>query len=99
MQTEILMELYEEKILAELRAWQKRMMRNPSFVNRTTKKIQDKLNNLIPERIHRGITTAIKGMVRTVLLGAKFTSKRAVRNQSFEAREAVVQEKINFYKK
>ena len=93
------MELYEERILSELKAWKKRMVRNPSFVNRTTRKIQDKMNNLIPEKIHRGITKAIKGMVRAVLFGAKFTSKRAVRNQSFEAREAVVQEKINFYKK
>ncbi|HYV93864.1 MAG TPA: EcsC family protein [Chitinophagales bacterium] len=93
------MDLYEERILAELQAWQKRMVRNPSLVNRATKKIQDKLNNLIPEKIHRGITRAIKGMVRTVLFGAKFTTKRAVKNQSFEAREAVVQEKINFYKK
>jgi len=93
------MEMYEERVLAELQSWQKRMMRNPSFVNRTTKKIQDKMNNIIPEKIHRGITTTIKGMVRTVLFGAKFTTKRAVRNQSFEAREALVQEKINFYKK
>jgi len=93
------MESYEEGVIEELRSWQKSMMRNPSIVNRATKKLQDKINDIIPEKIQLGITKAIKGMVRAVLFGAKFTTKRAVRNQSLEAREAVVQEKINFYKK
>jgi len=93
------MELYEKRVFADLQSWQKRMLKKPSLINRTTKKLQDKLNNLIPEKVHRGITKAIKGMVRAVLFGAKYTTKRAIKNQSFEAREAVVQEKINFYKK
>jgi hypothetical protein len=93
------MEPYEERVRAELKAWKKTMMRNPSLVNRTTKKIQDKINNLIPEKIHLGITKVIKEMVRAVLFGAKFTTNKPVINQSLEAREAVVLEKIDFYKK
>lgn len=93
------MDFYKETTLTELHAWEKRMLKKPSLVNLTTKKLQDKLNNLIPEKIQRAITKAIKEMVRAVLFGAKFTTKAAVKKQSFEAREAVVQEKIDFYKK
>ncbi|MBC7936261.1 MAG: EcsC family protein [Rhizobacter sp.] len=79
--------------------WQKDMQRDPSLMDKVSKKIQTKINNIIPEKIHEAITTAIKQMTRAVLFGAELTSSKPVRIESLEITEAVVQEKIETYKK
>ena len=89
---------YRETILPELRAWQKQMNRSPSIVNTLSKKVQDKINTFIPEKVHNAITRAIKEMVRGVLFGAMHTSFKADRNIGIEQVEVRVQERIKFYK-
>lgn len=58
------MHSYFETVLPELRAWQKQMNRSPSAINSLAKKIQDRINKIIPEKLHKAITKAIKEMVR-----------------------------------
>ena len=93
------MTVYEEAALAELKLWQRQMLKKPSLANKLTKRMQDKINSLIPEKIHRTLTKAIKEMVRVVLFGARFTTKKVRREGSLEIREALIQERIEFYKK
>lgn len=90
---------YHQKAKTELVRWQKDMQRNPSIMNRMAKKLQTKINNIIPEKVHEAITTAIKQMTRAVLFGARLTSSNPERIESLELTEAVVQEKIETYKK
>ena len=52
------------------------MARAPGIMNAVAKKVQDKMNSIIPDKVHRGITKAIKEMVRGVLFGALHTSAR-----------------------
>lgn len=95
------MENYEEKVLLELIIWQQKMTRKPSLSNRLTKGLQKKINNIIPEKVHSGITTAIKNMVKAVLIGSEYISNQPVNygQESLEEREKLVLEKTNFYKK
>jgi hypothetical protein len=73
---------YELKAGNELIKWQKKMQRKPSLINRMSKGVQKKINNLIPEKVHTAMTT------------------EPPRTQgSLEVREAVVEEKIKFYRK
>src|SRR5690348_8722296 len=88
---------YEEKILPALRAWEKTMQRNPSILNKMAKRMQDKMNRIIPEKVHRVITTTIKQMIRVVLFGAELTTSKPLQNASLEVREARAEEKIKFY--
>ena len=88
---------YEKKILHELKAWQKEMQRDPSFFNKLSKRLQYKMNSLIPEKVHRAITVTIKQMIRAVLFGAGLTTRKSNPDSPLEARESIVQEKINFY--
>ncbi len=90
---------FEETITVELAKWQQQMMRKPSMMNHVAKKIQSKLNSFIPEKIHKAITTAIKQMLRLVLFGAGFTTAKAAVNGSLELREAIIKERISFYKR
>lgn len=89
---------YELQVFRELSMWQRAMLRKPGYFNRISKKLQDKINKIIPEKAHAAITTAIKQMFRVVLFGSKITTASARTEGSLELREAVVQEKIKFYK-
>ncbi|MEP6712908.1 MAG: EcsC family protein [Ferruginibacter sp.] len=93
------MNAYEQKVNTELAAWQKKMLRRPSLLNSLSKKLQTKINNWIPEKIHRAITATMKQMIRAVLFGAKFTSADTLVNVSLEEREEAVIKKIDWYRK
>src|SRR5690242_10824898 len=90
---------YEKRALRESERWQRQMQRRPSLPSRLAKKMQDKTNSLIPEKVHIAFTAAIKQMTRTVLFGAKYTTARAVTNGSLQEREMRIRKRIDFYSK
>jgi proteasome assembly chaperone (PAC2) family protein len=91
------MGLYEDQMKAELAVWQAEMKKSPSFVNRISKDLQVRINRVIPEKVHKVITSAIETMTRGVLTGAGFTTSAGVEGLDLPAREANVMEKIKFY--
>ncbi|HEX2922250.1 MAG TPA: EcsC family protein [Bacteroidales bacterium] len=90
---------YEKNIHSQMRRWQKQMLREPSIISQLSKKIQTRMNNWIPEKIHRVITTTLKQMIRAVLFGASYTAAKPLPGRTFEEREAAIQQKIEFYRK
>lgn len=88
---------YEELIKAETLLWQYQMMRQPGIMNRTVKRVQEKINNVIPEKVHQVITKAIKEITRGVLLGSGFTTKTRSFESDIRVIEAQVQGRIRFY--
>jgi hypothetical protein len=89
---------YEQLAYREFRAWQKEMMRRPSIMNRISKGLQDKMNSYIPEKIHHAITVAIKQMIRGVLFGAKYTTRKAVAISSLLETEEAVRKLVRNYR-
>lgn len=89
---------YEQIAFSEMQRWQFNMQRTPGILNRLSKRTQDKINTLIPEKVHKGITVVIKQMIRAVLFGAKHTTARPLKNAAFILREQTVKEKIKFYR-
>ena len=89
---------YEEIADAELKKWQKKMLRRPSLFDKFSKKIQTKINSWIPEKVHKGITEVIKQMIKGVLFGAKYTTAKPLLNMSLLVRENMVRKKIENYK-
>ncbi|MEM1406800.1 MAG: EcsC family protein, partial [Bacteroidota bacterium] len=67
--------VYNDLVSQELRLWQAAMCRRPNFWNRTTKNVQKKVNSIIPEKIHKAITKAIKEITRAVIFGSSFTTR------------------------
>jgi hypothetical protein len=61
--------------------------------------MQNKINRLIPEKVHQAITATIKQMVKVVLFGSKITTEAPRKEGSLEVREAVMEEKIKFFRK
>lgn len=93
------MDVYQIQALNEMQHWQHEMQKSPSLAGRVSKRIQDKLNGIIPEKIHRAITVSIQKMTEGVLFGSKYVSAKPLREGSLLFREAHVREKINFYVK
>ena len=63
------MEIYETHALFELEAWKKAMLKEPSLTDILSKKIQNRINNVIPDKVHQAITVTIQKMVQVVLFG------------------------------
>lgn len=72
------------------------MQKGPGVFSKMSKAIQNRINKLIPEKVHQGITVTIKQMVRGVLFGAKFTTKEK-EVESLVAADIAAREKISRY--
>lgn len=91
---------YEENAYLLLNDWQQKMKKKPSLTNRLAKGIQNKINNMIPEKAHKVITVTIEKMVKAVLFGAKFTTTDKLPSEaSFQLRESYIKQQIIFYQK
>jgi uncharacterized protein (DUF697 family) len=93
------MSIYEDKIHAELIAWQQKMTRSPTFTDVISKRVQDRINRIIPEKVHRAITVTMEKMFKAVLFGAKYTSGKMLEAGSLVLREAYVKQQIHSYQK
>lgn len=93
------MSSYEDKALLELRLWQRKMQKKPSFTNRLSKGMQNKINSLIPEKVHQIITSTIKNMVKGVLAGSEYITGQPIPVAPLEERERLVRERLGYYKK
>jgi len=90
---------YEQQAHIQLQFWQHKMQKKPTLGDRIAKGLQDKINDIIPEKAHVAITTVIEKMVKGVLFGAQHTTGSARADVSFQMREANVKNRIEFYQK
>lgn len=90
---------YEILIRKELESWKRRMRRRPSLINKASKGVQDKLNDILPEKYHETLTFAIKNMVKLVLAGSQYMTNKTYPNMTLGERERLVKEKIKSYKR
>jgi hypothetical protein len=89
---------YEDKAMKELQLWQREMEKRVSITNRISKKIQNKINDLLPEKFHKVVTSIVRNMSKTVLYGSKYTSGKPLLNASLEERENLIKNKAEKYK-
>ena len=91
---------YEKEAMMLLQFWQLKMQKKPSLTNRLAKGIQNRINNVIPEKVHHAITVTIEKMVKAVLFGAKYTTtERLAEESSLLLRESHIKQQITFYQK
>lgn len=88
----------EEQAHAQLLQWQRRMQQRPSLLNRVARRVQARLNALLPEKVHVAITATIKQMVRAVLLGSTYSTRQPVVDMPLAERETAVQTRIRHYR-
>ena len=89
---------YEQQACEELRAWQQKMQQRPSILDRVARRVQARLNALLPEKVHVAITGAIKQMVRGVLFGSMHTTRKPKTEGTLEERELMVRAHVRDYR-
>ncbi len=90
---------YEAKVRSEVAGWAKKMSRRASVTNRLTRNIQTRLNNLLPEKVHKIITETMKQMVKGVLWGSAATSTVKEAGRPLAVVEFEVMERIKWYRR
>lgn len=91
---------YEDQAYMQLQFWQLKMLKPPTLTDRVSKRVQDKINTVIPEKVHQVITSTIENMIRAVLFGAKYTTANSPDDTaSLQLREGLAKKQISFYQK
>jgi hypothetical protein len=89
---------YEMSALRKLKAWQKEMVQKHGFFSRMGKKLQDRMNRIIPDKVHSTITAIMRKMLETVLFTSELIKPAIVDEQSLEQREAAINKRMEYYR-
>ncbi|MBD5587208.1 EcsC family protein [Clostridium botulinum] len=90
---------YEIDAINELNIFKKEMTKRDSIVYKITKKVQNKTNSFIPEKVHMVITEGVKNMIKIVLFTSKYVTVKPPKLANLEERENLAYEKLNLYRK
>lgn len=89
---------YDAQALKELAAWQKEMQRRPGLFAGISRRIQERINRIIPEKLHQAITAVFKVATKFLMSGADFLTSEPWQNRSLEEREDEARKQIERYK-
>ena len=89
---------YEDYAAEELEQWKRKILKKPGILNDAAKGLQNRMNKLIPEKVHKAITLSMEKMIQAVLFGARLTNPEPRKDSSLQLREAFVRERITFYR-
>lgn len=88
----------EAAIRAELAAWRARVLRRPGLLDKASRATQDRINRIIPERIHAIVTAGVEAMTKGILTGSEVLKARPPAGGSLAAREAKARGLIATYR-
>lgn len=91
---------YDDSIRSLLADWERRLMKPPGLLARTSKKVQTKINENIPAKVHAALTSAVKGIFHTVLFTLDYVPKGLPQTGlSLRERDDKAAALVNTYKK
>lgn len=94
------MDEYVRHVEAELLKWRQQVLKKSNIFSRSTKKMQTKMNQFIPEKVHNVITESMKAMVKTTLVGSNLvTNKEQAAGLTLFERDQKLQDKLSLYRK
>lgn len=92
--------VYEQQMARQLIRWEKELLKPPGMLEKTSKSVQKRMNQVIPEKIHEAITKAVKGIIQTALFSLDYIPKNEpLTNLTLAMRDHKAEELISFYKK
>ncbi|GLI08986.1 ABC transporter-associated protein EcsC [Paenibacillus tyrfis] len=92
--------VYEQQIRKQLIGWEKELLKPPGMLEKTSRALQTRINQAIPEKVHTAITAAVKGIVQTALFSLDYIPKsEPLQGMTLASRDHKAEELIGFYKK
>ncbi|GFZ33528.1 ABC transporter-associated protein EcsC [Clostridium zeae] len=92
------MKHYIDQAKSEVNQWKVKVNKKPTVIDNLTRKSQQKINSILPDKYHTIMTEAIKNISKAVISGSEFITKKTYNNMSFYDREELVRKKIETYK-
>lgn len=89
---------YENKALTSALAWRTRQKKRPGVWDRTTRATQDRINNFIPEPVHKAVTAVMKQMTKAIVTGSGWVTGKPRAQGSLEEREMAVRKLLKTYR-
>ncbi|WP_313000897.1 EcsC family protein [Brevundimonas sp.] len=89
---------YEARVLAEAEVWRERQLRRPGLWDTATRATQDRINGIIPERVHQIVTSGVEMTTRGILTGAEWTTAKPLLHGDLRTREALIQTRVDLYR-
>ncbi|MCZ8513617.1 EcsC family protein [Paenibacillus filicis] len=92
--------VYEQQTRMQLVRWEKKLLKPPGLIEKTSKTVQTRINRVIPDKVHSAITAAVKGIVRTALFSMDYMPKNEPLDYgSLAYRDHRAEDLISLYKK
>ncbi len=88
----------ETSVRAEVETWRMKVLKRPSLWDKATRGTQDRINRIIPERVHAIITSGVEAMTRGILFGSDLLKARPTSDGSLAARELRARAVIKVYR-
>lgn len=92
------MDNYQHYVHAELSSWLFQMKKPPSLGSKLSHGVQSKINQWIPEKVHKTITMAIENLVKAVLTGSSWIVPRPDEAMPLKVREFKIRNRIKWYR-
>ena len=89
---------YEARVLREAEAWRERQLRRPGLWDTTTRAAQDRINRIIPERVHQIVTSGVELTTRGIMAGAEWTTAKPLLHGDLRTREDLIRTRIDLYR-
>jgi hypothetical protein len=83
----------------DLIAWRADLTKPPGPLNGVARAAQQRINRIIPEKVHAAVTAGISGMTRAMLTGADFATGSPLIGLSLDERRARAAKAIDGWKK
>ena len=91
---------YEEAARNDNEMWKRKINTRSGLMKRMAKKAQSRVNEFIPEKVHKIMTESIKKMVEGALFGSEYLTKEPEKQETkLSEVEKNIQKKIELYKK
>jgi uncharacterized protein (DUF697 family) len=91
---------YEDSVRFRLAEWERRLLKPPGLLERTSKTVQTKINEKIPAKVHAALTSAVKGIFHTVLFTLDYVPKGLPQaGLTLQERDEKAAALVNTYKK
>lgn len=90
-------DLYELLAQAETARWQNQLNKETGGLRKYSDKLQRKINEAIPQKVHDVITRAMKGIIEGVLSGSDLIGTSILEEAELEERENRVAQRTAFY--
>lgn len=94
------MDKYEEMVKRDLYIWKRKILKPANILQKSTKNLQNRINQKYPKKVNDMLTATVKGIVKTTLFGMDYIPKELPQvGLSLQQRDELAKELLVKYKK